>query len=186
MMRLAKHTQIYIFVILVAVVIHHIPTVVGDDVEELADFEFTSQNNEETESRHNDDYYSESETDTPVDSVDRMDTDFDLFDDGDEFNFDDKTISFAEKEQRLKSIMLKVLANAELKRKFSEVIPMIRVMSSMQRSTLAHLITAQVNAKPGRELTLDQVSSCKNYKMLQLAMKIRNTYKIARKTTIYY
>jgi hypothetical protein len=157
-MKLVNRISVCIFVLLAVAVLGQ------EDDDELADFEFVGHNDGEPEALPSDDYYMDTEVAPAVDNIDRIDTDFDLFDDDFE-GLEDGTLSFAEKEQRLKSIMLKVLANAELKRKFSEVIPMIRVMSSTQRSTLAHLITAQVNAKPGKELTLDQVSITTRYKL---------------------
>jgi hypothetical protein len=71
---------------------------------------------------------------------------------------DDDQNDFKEKEQRLKKVLLKALSVGELRRKFSEVMPMLRVMSKSQRVTLAALITAQVNARNGKTLTLEQVN----------------------------
>lgn len=73
---------------------------------------------------------------------------------------DEDTNNFKEKEQRLKKVLLKALSVGELRRKFQEVMPMLRVMSKSQRVTLAALITAQVNAKNGKTLTLEQVNIC--------------------------
>lgn len=66
-------------------------------------------------------------------------------------------LNFKEKEQKLRKVIIKALSVGELRRKFSEVMPMLRAMSKSQRITLAALITAQINAKNGNTLTLDQV-----------------------------
>lgn len=73
------------------------------------------------------------------------------------------TSSFESKEHKLKTIMVKAWANGEMRRKFSEVLPILRVMSNTQRVALAALISTQAIAKPGKELTLKQVKSFNLY-----------------------
>ena len=131
--------------------------------EELPDFDFEDgQADQSADESHNFEYvYEEAE------KIENME-DFESFFVDDELNVhvnrnqseqysDDEVLDFHQKELRLRKVLLRALAVGELKRKFSEVMPMLRVMSKKQKSTLAALITAQINAKDGRELTLDQV-----------------------------
>uniref|UniRef100_A0A182SRZ7 Neurotrophin 1 N-terminal domain-containing protein n=1 Tax=Anopheles maculatus TaxID=74869 RepID=A0A182SRZ7_9DIPT len=66
------------------------------------------------------------------------------------------TMDFQRKAERMKRIMLKAFANREFQRKFGEVLPLLKVMSKTQKSTLAALITAQVNSREGHTLSLEQ------------------------------
>lgn len=70
---------------------------------------------------------------------------------------EDDGLNFKEKEQKLRKVLMKALSVGELRSKFSEVMPMLRAMSKSQRVTLAALITAQINARNGNTLSLDQV-----------------------------
>lgn len=132
--------------------------------EELPDFDFEDGQMDQTpaESAHNFEYvYEENEK---IGNIE----DFESFFVDDELNVhvqrnnsvpydEEEVLDFHQKELRLRKVLLRALAVGDLKRKFSEVMPMLRVMSKKQKTTLAALITAQVNAKDGRELTLDQV-----------------------------
>lgn len=64
--------------------------------------------------------------------------------------------NFINRERKIRQVLTAALTNAQMKRKFSEVIPMLRLMTQAQRLTLAALIQAQVAGD--QELTLEQVS----------------------------
>ncbi|XP_053672516.1 neurotrophin 1 [Anopheles nili] len=85
------------------------------------------------------------------------DTSFELMDDVD--FVEHSSMDFVRKAERMKRIMLKAFANREFQRKFGEVLPLLKVMSKTQKSTLAALITAQVNSRDGHTLSLEQVKS---------------------------
>ncbi|KFB49289.1 hypothetical protein ZHAS_00017403 [Anopheles sinensis] len=101
------------------------------------------------------------------------DTSFEVMDDV-EF-VEQGTMDIQRKAERMKRIMLKAFANREFQRKFGEVLPLLKVMSKTQKSTLAALITAQVNSREGHTLSLEQVSKgideirsqCKGIKTLE-------------------
>uniref|UniRef100_A0A182J6A9 Neurotrophin 1 N-terminal domain-containing protein n=1 Tax=Anopheles atroparvus TaxID=41427 RepID=A0A182J6A9_ANOAO len=82
------------------------------------------------------------------------DTSFEMMDDV-EF-VEQGTMDIQRKAERMKRIMLKAFANREFQRKFGEVLPLLKVMSKTQKSTLAALITAQVNSREGHTLSLEQ------------------------------
>uniref|UniRef100_A0A6E8WAC1 Spaetzle domain-containing protein n=1 Tax=Anopheles coluzzii TaxID=1518534 RepID=A0A6E8WAC1_ANOCL len=86
------------------------------------------------------------------------DTSFEVMDDVD-FVEQGPAMDFQRKAERMKRIMLKAFANREFQRKFGEVLPLLKVMSKTQKSTLAALITAQVNSRDGHTLSLEQVKS---------------------------
>ncbi|XP_058065883.1 neurotrophin 1 [Anopheles bellator] len=85
------------------------------------------------------------------------DTSFELMDDV-EF-VEQGGSDFQRKAERMKHIMLKAFANREFQRKFAEVLPLLKVMSRTQKSTLAALISAQVNSREGHTLSLEQVKA---------------------------
>lgn len=62
------------------------------------------------------------------------------------------------REKVLRSALSKALTDRVLRQRFAEVMPILRVLSSQQRLALSALISAQMNAKQGHELRLDQVS----------------------------
>lgn len=62
-----------------------------------------------------------------------------------------------QKEKRIKLKMLTAWKNPNMQRKFAEVLPILKVMTSQQKIALAALVSAQVGSKQGRELNLDQV-----------------------------
>ncbi|XP_068149108.1 neurotrophin 1 [Drosophila tropicalis] len=61
------------------------------------------------------------------------------------------------REKVLRNALAKALTDEELRQKFVEVMPILRVLSSQQRLALSALISAQMNAKQGQELRLEQV-----------------------------
>lgn len=88
------------------------------------------------------------------------DTSFDMMDDVD-FVEDIAESNFQRKQAAMRQIMLRAFANRDMQRKFGEVLPLLKVMSKPQKATLAALISAQVNSKEGKTLSLEQVSSIK-------------------------
>lgn len=68
------------------------------------------------------------------------------------------------REKVLRNALSKALTNKSLRQKFVEVMPILRVLSKQQRLALSALISAQINAKKGQELKLEQVSEI-NVKM---------------------
>lgn len=115
------------------------------DSDELADFEFESQ------PQPNDNDYFYADEINAAESLEKEPFD-DIFDD-----FNDSS-DFLSKEQKLKKIMWKALSNNGMKRKFSEILPILRMMNTPQRMTLAALISSQAVASPGKELDLEMVS----------------------------
>ncbi|KAH8379026.1 hypothetical protein KR009_002740 [Drosophila setifemur] len=65
--------------------------------------------------------------------------------------------SFDLRERALRVALAKALANDGLRQKFVEVMPILRVLSHQQRLALSALIAAQMNAKKGHDLKLEQV-----------------------------
>ncbi|EDW58240.1 uncharacterized protein Dvir_GJ15491 [Drosophila virilis] len=61
------------------------------------------------------------------------------------------------RERVLRTALSKALTDRVLRQKFAEVMPILRVLSSQQRLALSALISAQMNAKRGQELKLEQV-----------------------------
>ncbi|XP_017028033.1 neurotrophin 1 isoform X1 [Drosophila kikkawai] len=61
------------------------------------------------------------------------------------------------RERALRNALAKALADEGLRQKFTEVMPILRVLSSQQRLALSALISAQMNAKKGHDLKLEQV-----------------------------
>ncbi|XP_035788720.1 neurotrophin 1-like [Anopheles albimanus] len=87
------------------------------------------------------------------------DTSFELMDDVEFVEHEGAQLDFQRKAERMRHIMLKAFANREFQRKFGEVLPLLKVMSKTQKSTLAALITAQVNSREGHTLSLEQVKA---------------------------
>lgn len=63
-----------------------------------------------------------------------------------------------QKEKHVKLKLARAWNNPNMQRKFAEVLPILKVMTSEQKIALAALVSAQVGAKQGRELNLDEVS----------------------------
>ncbi|XP_033238641.1 neurotrophin 1 isoform X2 [Drosophila pseudoobscura] len=61
------------------------------------------------------------------------------------------------REKVLRNALSKALTDEGLRQKFVEVMPILRVLSSQQRLALSALISAQMNAKQGHDLRLEQV-----------------------------
>lgn len=62
-----------------------------------------------------------------------------------------------EKEMRVRKKLVRAWKNPNMQRKFAEVLPILKVMTGEQKVAFAALVSAQVGAKQGRELNLDQV-----------------------------
>lgn len=67
-----------------------------------------------------------------------------------------------EKETKVKNKLARAWKNPNMQRKFAEVLPILKVMTSEQKIALAALVSAQVGAKQGRELNIDQVRRREN------------------------
>lgn len=117
-----------------------------NESDELADFEFESQ------PQPNDNDYFYADEINAAESLEKEPLD-DFFDD-----LNDSSSDFLSKEQKLKQIMWKALSNNGMRRKFSEILPILRMMNTPQRMTLAALISSQAVASPGKELDLEMVS----------------------------
>ncbi|XP_058833573.1 neurotrophin 1 [Topomyia yanbarensis] len=84
------------------------------------------------------------------------DTSFELMDDVD-FVDDIEVSNFQRKQAAMRQIMTRAFANREMQRKFAEVLPLLKVMTKQQKTTLAALISAQVNSREGYTMSLEQV-----------------------------
>ncbi|XP_055534414.1 neurotrophin 1 [Wyeomyia smithii] len=84
------------------------------------------------------------------------DTSFELMDDVD-FVEDPAASNFQRKQAAMRQIMMRAFANSEMQRKFGEVLPLLKVMSKAQKTTLAALISAQVHSRDGHTMSLEQV-----------------------------
>lgn len=75
---------------------------------------------------------------------------------------------FAQRERKIRQVLIRALSNGRLRQKFAEVMPVLRMMTKSQRLTLAALIQAQVDGN--RILTLEQVfldfEDCKRINLL--------------------
>lgn len=65
--------------------------------------------------------------------------------------------NFESRERKIRQVLRAALTNAQMRQKFAEVIPVLRLMTKAQRLTLAALIQAQVAGD--QHLTLEQVST---------------------------
>lgn len=140
--RVSKAIVIFSLLTLLKVMVN------GEDVDDLVDFEFETQTptsdyeyvDEVTENRN-------THQNTLLDDLDDVETESDPV-----------AVNFHTKEQKVRAALMKAWANLKLRQKFAEILPILRMLSSQQRTALAALVSAQVNAKPGRELNLNQVN----------------------------
>ena len=79
------------------------------------------------------------------------------FDDDDDLLEENQVHPFDWREKVLRRALSKALTNKAVRQKFVEVMPILRVLTKQQRLAMSALITAQINAKKGNELKLDQV-----------------------------
>lgn len=79
------------------------------------------------------------------------------FDDDDDLLEENQVHPFDLREKVLRRALSKALTNKAVRQKFVEVMPILRVLTKQQRLAMSALITAQINAKKGNELKLDQV-----------------------------
>lgn len=84
------------------------------------------------------------------------------FDDDNDLLEENQVHPFDWREKVLRTALSKALTNKAVRQKFVEVMPILRVLSKQQRLALSALITAQINAKKGNELKLDQVGRLLN------------------------
>lgn len=115
--------------------------------EELFDFEFEN------------DVKRSAEAPTTTASSTQLDGAFeDFLDDMGSAESGEESLNLQEKERLVKAELVRAWKNPKMKRKFAEVLPILKVMSSQQKIALAALVSAQIGAKQGRELNLNQVS----------------------------
>lgn len=141
--RLALH---FLFL---AVLVAHVNANNNLDNEDLVDFEFVS---DVKPSASNDSAPAAAATE----NKERFDSAFDEFLDI-IVEPSDLGSQIQQKEMRVKNKLAKAWNNPNMQRKFAEVLPILKVMTSQQKIALAALVSAQVGAKQGRELNLDQV-----------------------------
>uniref|UniRef100_A0A6B2E9X5 Putative conserved secreted protein n=1 Tax=Phlebotomus kandelakii TaxID=1109342 RepID=A0A6B2E9X5_9DIPT len=140
----------------------------GEEVDDLVDFEFETQTPSDYE------YIEEVSADhrnTLMDDLGDVETDSEPL-----------AVTFHTKEQKVRAALMKAWANMKLRQKFAEILPILRMLSSQQRTALAALVSAQVNAKPGRELNLNQVKSMfgdRKDLILPLVLDIANLVRFA-------
>ncbi|XP_055631976.1 neurotrophin 1 [Toxorhynchites rutilus septentrionalis] len=92
--------------------------------------------------------------------------------------------NFQRKKDAMRQIMTRAFANPDMQRKFAEVLPLLKVMTKTQRSTLAALISAQVNSKEGHTMSLAQVKQMfgdRQELVLPLAYDIANMIRVVAK-----
>lgn len=65
--------------------------------------------------------------------------------------------AFYKKEQQIRKALQKSTNNMKFRKHLTEILPIIRALTKEQRLTLAAIISAQITAIPGFELTLQQV-----------------------------
>ncbi|GAB0100329.1 neurotrophin 1 [Sergentomyia squamirostris] len=97
-------------------------------------------------------------------------------------------VNFHTKEQKVRVALTKAWANLKLRQKFAEILPILRMLSRQQRTAFAALVSAQVTAKPGKELNLNQVKSMfgdRKDLILPLVLDIANLVRFATTTAHY-
>lgn len=114
-------------------------------VDDLMDFDF--ENNVKSESKDSQPVKSESFDPAFEDFLDIIDA-----------PNEDGSSHLEQKEKHVKNKLARAWSNPNMQRKFAEVLPILKVMTGEQKIALAALVSAQVGAKQGRELNLDQVS----------------------------
>ncbi|XP_075161563.1 neurotrophin 1 isoform X2 [Haematobia irritans] len=121
--------------------------------EDLMDFDFGDLKDVDWnyDNQNSQELFTKSTTKPEENSI-TFDDDLDLLDDQDE-----KVHPFDWREKLLRTAMSKALRNKAVRQKFIEVMPILRVLSRQQKLALSALITAQISAKKGHELKLDQV-----------------------------
>ncbi|XP_059224692.1 neurotrophin 1 [Stomoxys calcitrans] len=123
--------------------------------EDLMDFDFSDLkeidwNYENENSQEN----FKKSTAKPEENTITFEDDFDLLEEQDNKVH---SIPFDWREKLLRTALSKALTNKVVRQKFIEVMPILRVLSRQQKLALSALITAQISAKQGHELKLDQV-----------------------------
>uniref|UniRef100_A0A1B0CQB6 Uncharacterized protein n=1 Tax=Lutzomyia longipalpis TaxID=7200 RepID=A0A1B0CQB6_LUTLO len=150
-------------------------TVIAED-DDLMDFEF------ETQTPTNDYEY----VDEGVENTHRNT----LMDDLDDVKTESEqmAVNFRTKEQKVRVALTKAWANMKLRQKFAEILPILRMLSHQQRTAFAALVSAQVSAKPGMELNLNQVKSMfgdRKDLILPLILDMANLIRFATTTAQY-
>ncbi|XP_059614985.1 neurotrophin 1 [Phlebotomus argentipes] len=152
-------------------------TVNGEETDDLVDFEFETQT-PTNDYEYADEVVASNHRNTLMDDLGDVETESD----------GQEVVNFHTKEQKVRAALLKAWANLKLRQKFAEILPILRMLSSQQRTALAALVSAQVNAKPGRELNLSQVKSMfgdRKDLILPLVLDIANLVRFATTTPHY-
>ncbi|KAH8302110.1 hypothetical protein KR044_002883 [Drosophila immigrans] len=124
--------------------------------DELLDFDFANAKDMDTASGI-DDWQLEDEQQAQQSEKKLEDNMLDFSVDLDEPEPEKQLPPFDWREKVLRTALAKALTDRVLRQKFAEVMPILRVLSSQQRLALSALISAQMNAKQGHELRLEQV-----------------------------
>lgn len=131
---------------------------VNGSEDELLDFDFADAKDTDTAASSVDDWQLEDEQQSQQAEKKLEDNMLDFSVDLDEPEPEKQLPPFDWREKVLRSALAKALTDRVLRQRFAEVMPILRVLSSQQRLALSALISAQMNAKQGHELRLDQVS----------------------------
>ncbi|XP_032587564.2 LOW QUALITY PROTEIN: neurotrophin 1 [Drosophila mojavensis] len=126
--------------------------------EELLDFDFADAKELDAAAASNDDWQLADEQLAAQQAEKKLeDNMLDFSVDLDEPEPEKQLPQFDWRERVLRTALSKALTDRALRQKFAEVMPILRVLSSQQRLALSALISAQMNAKQGHELRLEQV-----------------------------
>lgn len=68
-----------------------------------------------------------------------------------------KAGTFDKRQKIVSKALTKALHDKTMRRRFTEIMPILRILSGQQKLALSALISTQVNAKAGHELKYDQV-----------------------------
>lgn len=146
---LSKKCFAVVIIVQVLLAVQQSSSSTPDDDDDLMDFTFENA------------LKSESIETAPIENAAALDDDFGEFLD----IIDPAAVGshIQEKEKKVKSKLVRAWKNPNMQRKFAEVLPILKVMTSEQKVALAALVSAQVGSKQGRELNLDQVRRREDY-----------------------
>lgn len=78
------------------------------------------------------------------------------------WNIDDvdeqPAVSFVEKEKRVRDALARITMNPNNRQTMTQILPILRSLSTAQRTTLAAIVMAQASQHDGNELNYEQVS----------------------------
>ncbi|XP_030373067.1 neurotrophin 1 [Scaptodrosophila lebanonensis] len=130
---------------------------VSANEDELMDFDFTDTKSGVADWNYLDDELSSQQTQAKQDQQKLESNMLDFTVEMEDADAQNKVPPFDWRERALRYALSKALTDRALRQKFVEVMPILRVLSSQQRLALSALISAQMNAKHGHELRLEQV-----------------------------